>query len=75
MMLMNIFVDGFILRMVVNNLIENAFKYSDNKSIEVNLFYKNGFKVLEVKDTKITVSFTARNKESYEKLKEMMETS
>jgi hypothetical protein len=31
-------------------------------------------KVLEVKDTKITVSFTARNKESYEKLKEMMET-
>jgi hypothetical protein len=32
-------------------------------------------KVLEVKDTKITVSFTARNKESYEKLKEMMETS
>ncbi len=32
-------------------------------------------KVLEVKDTKITVSFTARNKESYEKLKEMIETS
>ena len=32
-------------------------------------------KVLEVKDTKITVSFTARNKESYKKLKEMMETS
>jgi hypothetical protein len=31
-------------------------------------------KVLEIKDTKITVSFTARNKESYEKLKEMMET-
>ena len=32
-------------------------------------------KVLELKDTKITVSFTARNKESYEKLKEMIETS
>ena len=32
-------------------------------------------KVLEIKDTKITVSFTARNKESYEKLKEMIETS
>ena len=32
-------------------------------------------KILEVKDTKITVSFTARNKESYEKLKEMMETN
>jgi len=32
-------------------------------------------KVLEIKDTKITVSFTARNKESYEKLKEMMETN
>lgn len=27
-------------------------------------------KVLELKDGKITVSFTARNKESYEKLKE-----
>lgn len=32
-------------------------------------------KVLEIKDTKITVSFTARNKESYEKLKEMIENS
>ena len=32
-------------------------------------------KVLEVKDTKITVSFTARNKEAYEKLKEMIENS
>lgn len=32
-------------------------------------------KILEVKDTKITVSFTARNKEAYEKLKEMMEIS
>ena len=42
--------DGFILRMVVNNLIENAFKYSDNKPIEVNLFFKNGHKILEVKD-------------------------
>jgi hypothetical protein len=32
-------------------------------------------KILEVKDTKITVSFTARNKEAYEKLKEMIENS
>jgi hypothetical protein len=32
-------------------------------------------KVLEIKDTKITVSFTARNKEAYEKLKEMIENS
>ncbi len=42
--------DGFILRMVVNNLIENAFKYSNNNPIEVSLFSQNNKKILEVKD-------------------------
>jgi two-component system phosphate regulon sensor histidine kinase PhoR len=42
--------DGFILRMVVNNLIENAFKYSDNLPIEVSLVMNGGDKVLTVKD-------------------------
>jgi signal transduction histidine kinase len=42
--------DGFILRMVVNNLIENAFKYSNSMPIEVNLTEENGKKVLVVKD-------------------------
>jgi signal transduction histidine kinase len=42
--------DGFILRMVVNNLIENAFKYSDNMPIEVSLVMNGEDKVLTVKD-------------------------
>jgi two-component system phosphate regulon sensor histidine kinase PhoR len=42
--------DGFILRMVVNNLIENAFKYSDNQPIEVSLNRNGEDKVLTVKD-------------------------
>ena len=42
--------DGFILRMVINNLIENAFKYSDNQPIEVVFYKKNKMKVLEIRD-------------------------
>ncbi len=42
--------DGFILRMVINNLIENAFKYSDNQPIEVSLVMSGENKVLTVKD-------------------------
>jgi signal transduction histidine kinase len=42
--------DGFILRMVVNNLIENAFKYSDNMPIELSLVMNGEDKVLTVKD-------------------------
>lgn len=47
--------DGFIWRMVVNNLIENAFKYSDSQPIEVDLCLRNGKKVLEVKDRGIGI--------------------
>ena len=47
--------DSFILRMVVNNLIVNAFKYSENKPIEVKL-YKNGSKkVFQVADEGIGI--------------------
>ncbi|HCD68732.1 MAG TPA: hypothetical protein DEQ56_09685, partial [Bacteroidetes bacterium] len=42
--------DNFILRMVINNLIENAFKYSNDQPIEVNLFERNNQKIIEVKD-------------------------
>lgn len=42
--------DGFILRMVINNLIENAFKYGDNQPIAVALRNEKGLKVLEVSD-------------------------
>lgn len=48
--------DGFIMRMVANNLIENAFKYSDNQPIEVNLYQKGKKKVLEVKDIGVGIA-------------------
>ena len=48
----DIFVEGddFILRMVVNNLIENAFKYSNNQPIEVSLSRGQKWKRLSIKD-------------------------
>jgi signal transduction histidine kinase len=48
----NVSVDGddFILRMVVNNLIENAFKYSNNQPIEVVLETDHKWKRLSIKD-------------------------
>ena len=55
--------DGFIMRMVANNLIENAFKYSDNKPIEVNLYMQGTKKVLEVKDIGVGIA-----KEDYKKI-------
>lgn len=48
--------DGFILRMVVNNLIENAFKYSDNQSIDVSLTTENGKKKFVVKDQGVGIA-------------------
>jgi two-component system phosphate regulon sensor histidine kinase PhoR len=47
--------DSFILKMVVNNLLENAFKYSNNERIEVNLYKEGSKKVLEVKDLGIGI--------------------
>ena len=47
--------DNFILRMVINNLIENAFKYSNDQPIEVNLFERNNQKIIEVKDQGIGI--------------------
>ena len=55
--------DGFIMRMVANNLIENAFKYSDNQPIEVNLYMQGTMKVLEVKDVGVGIA-----KEDYKKI-------
>lgn len=42
--------DDFILRMVLNNLIENAFKYSNNQPIEVSLESNSKWKKLSIKD-------------------------
>ncbi|MDA0778875.1 MAG: HAMP domain-containing sensor histidine kinase, partial [Bacteroidetes bacterium] len=47
--------DNFILRMVINNLIENAFKYSNDQPIEVNLYERNNQKIIEVKDQGIGI--------------------
>jgi len=47
--------DNFILPMVINNLIENAFKYSNDQPIEVNLFERNNQKIIEVKDQGIGI--------------------
>jgi two-component system phosphate regulon sensor histidine kinase PhoR len=47
--------DSFILRMAINNLIENAFKYSNGQPIEVNLCFEKGKKIIEVKDTGIGI--------------------
>lgn len=60
---MNLTGDGFIMRMVANNLIENAFKYSDNQPIEVNLYMQGTKKVLEVKDIGVGIA-----KEDYKKI-------
>lgn len=55
--------DSFILRMVVNNLIENAFKYSDNKPIEVSLEEHQSIKILKVKDLGVGI-----NKKDYKNI-------
>ncbi|MGB1038889.1 MAG: sensor histidine kinase, partial [Bacteroidia bacterium] len=55
--------DSFILRMVVNNLIENAFKYSDNKPIEVSLELRQEIKILKVKDLGVGI-----NKKDYKNI-------
>ncbi|MEJ6662229.1 MAG: HAMP domain-containing sensor histidine kinase [Bacteroidia bacterium] len=55
--------DCFIMRMVANNLIENAFKYSNNQPIEVNLYMQGTKKVLEVKDIGVGIA-----KEDYKKI-------
>ncbi|MCB0734362.1 MAG: HAMP domain-containing histidine kinase [Flavobacteriales bacterium] len=42
--------DLFIIRISVNNLVENAIKYSDNKPIHLKLFTRKGKAVIEVYD-------------------------
>ncbi len=47
--------DGFILRMVINNLVENAFKYSDNAPIDVMLKSNGDQRIIEVRDRGIGI--------------------
>ena len=48
--------DDFILRMVVNNLVENAFKYSNNQPVDIKLEVNDKWKILSVKDQGIGLS-------------------
>jgi signal transduction histidine kinase len=45
------FGDPILLKMTLNNLIENAIKYSDNQPVELNLSVKDRFITIEVKDS------------------------
>jgi len=47
--------DPILLKMTINNLVENAIKYSDNKPVELNLFQKKGAISIEVKDQGIGI--------------------
>ncbi len=44
------FGDPVLLKMTLNNLVENAIKYSDNKPVELNLLRENDTLIIEVKD-------------------------
>lgn len=47
--------DGFIWRMVINNLVENAFKYSEGQPIKVELTIQGEKKILRVSDRGIGI--------------------
>jgi signal transduction histidine kinase len=49
------FGDPVLLKMTLNNLVENAIKYSDNKPVELNLLRKNDTLIIEVKDQGIGI--------------------
>lgn len=54
--------DPVLLKMTLNNLVENAIKYSDNKPVEINLFQKNSDLIIEVKDNGIGIPKGLRKK-------------
>ncbi len=54
--------DPVLMKMTLNNLVENAIKYSDNKPIELNLFQQNGQLTIEVKDNGVGIKPEYRKK-------------
>ncbi len=48
--------------MILNNLIENAIKYSDNQPVEINLFNRKEEIILEVKDQGIGIDPSYKKK-------------
>ncbi len=56
------YVDAQYLDLIVNNLLSNAFKYTDDGSISVELSEDAGRLVLKVRDTGIGIAETERNR-------------
>ena len=54
--------DPFIFRMAINNLIENAIKYSDAKPVEVKFGVQNGYALIEIADQGIGIPKKDQNK-------------
>lgn len=54
--------DPILLKMTLNNLVENAIKYSDNKPVELNLFQKEHDLIIEVKDNGLGIPSSFRKK-------------
>jgi len=54
--------DPVLIKMILNNLIENAIKYSDNQPVEINLYNRKDEIVLEVKDQGIGIDHNYKKK-------------
>jgi len=54
--------DRFILRISMNNLLENAIKYGNSASISVRLFTQENMAVIEIKDQGIGIPESERKK-------------
>lgn len=54
--------DPILLKMTLNNLVENAIKYSDNKPVELNLFQREHELTIEVKDNGLGIPRNFRKK-------------
>lgn len=54
--------DPILIKMTLNNLVENAIKYSNNKPIELNLFQQNEQLIIEVKDNGVGIKPEFRKK-------------
>ncbi|MBO6517188.1 MAG: HAMP domain-containing histidine kinase [Bacteroidia bacterium] len=57
-----VFGDRFILRISMNNLLENAIKYGNDEPLDVQLYTQDGFAVVEIKDQGIGIPESERKK-------------
>ncbi len=54
--------DLILLKMSLNNLVENAIKYSNNQSVEINFYKSNQELIIEIKDQGIGINPRFRKK-------------